>query len=136
MNFIKRNWVGLSYVALVIFIVTMISVAVRDQPPPPPKIVKPIDPKYGAEPNTDKIEYVLPSMLRDSLKDADSLKDVKTYKPTRETIRIKGKKVDCWKVQYSFRAKNSFGAVVLTYGAFWIRDEQILQHKGPSSDWV
>ena len=94
------------------------------EPLPPPT-----DPKYGTKPNEGAIHLLLNQQLRESLHDPGSLQDLEVYGAKKDTIRIKGKPVDCWKVPYSFRAKNGFGALRQSYGQLWLKNDNLIQEK-------
>lgn len=83
---------------------------------------EPVDPKYGPKPDISIMTIALRDQLRSGLHDPDSLDGPDLSNPVKDTITIKGKKVGCWRVGVSFRAKNGFGALRLNQGTIWMKD--------------
>lgn len=93
--------------------------------PPPP------DPKYGKRPDPGALRIAIRDQLRQGLHDPSSLDDLNVSDPVKDSITLKGRKVDCWRVNISFRAKNGFGALRLNRMTMWIRDDLTLKTTGP-----
>lgn len=99
------------------------------QPAAAPKPADPIDPKYGKKPDEGTLQIILGQDLPAGLHDPSSFQDLEVYAAEKDTIKIKGKPTGCWRVGFSFRAKNGFGAIRQTRGHIWMRDDNILQQK-------
>lgn len=93
------------------------------------KPAEPVDPKYGKKPDTGAIQYLLNVQLPQGMHDPSSFQDLEVYRPEKDTIKLKGKSTDCWRVPFSFRAKNGFGALRQSHGTLWMRDDNLIQQK-------
>jgi len=96
------------------------------KPVPPPE---PVDPKYGIKPDTTVMRYALSQQIPQGLHDPSSFQDLEVFDPVKDTITVKGKKVDCWRVGIQFRAKNGFGALRLNHGRIWMRDNNSIKEE-------
>lgn len=93
------------------------------------KPAEPVDPKYGIKPDPSLIRMVLSQQIPAGLHDPSSFADLEVFDPQKDTITVKGKKVDCWKVNIQFRAKNGFGALRLNHGRIWMRDNNSIKEE-------
>ena len=93
-----------------------------NKPAPVAKQAEPVDPKYGPMPDIMVMTYALTSQIKAGLHDPDSLQGPELADPVKDTITLKGKKVDCWKIRLQFRAKNGFGALRRSTGTIWMKD--------------
>ena len=84
--------------------------------------LEPVDPKFGPKPDISVMTYALAEQLRTGLHDPSSLQGPDLSNPAKDTISVKGKKVDCWRVGVKFRAKNGLGAIRLTTGTIWMKN--------------
>jgi hypothetical protein len=96
------------------------------KPAPPPE---PVDPKYGIKPDVSVMQYLLSKQIPAGLHDPSSFQDLEVFEPVKDTITVKGKKVDCWRVGIQFRAKNGFGALRLQHGRIWMRDNNSIKEE-------
>ena len=97
------------------------------QPPAAVAPVEAVDSKYGPKPNIPAMTFAYQKRLRASLHDPDSLEGPDLSAPAKDTITVKGKKVDCWRVDLQFRSKNGFGAMRLTTGTVWMKNGESIQ---------
>jgi len=90
--------------------------------PPTRPAAEPVDPKFGPKPDISLMTYALQEQLKRSLHDPSSLEGPDLSEPVKDAIQVKGKPVECWRVDLSYRAKNGFGAMRLNRGAIWMKD--------------
>lgn len=87
--------------------------------------------EVGKEPSTsgwDGSVRCVKDYLKKNVKDPSSLKFQDWFKPM--LVEVDGKKY--WRVKVTYRAKNSFGAVVLETGYAFIRHNQVVDFKTES----
>jgi hypothetical protein len=75
------------------------------------------------------MHMLLSQQIPQGLHDPSSFQDLEVFAPVKDTITVKGKKVDCWRVPIQFRAKNGFGAIRLNQGRIWMRDDNSIKEE-------
>ena len=103
----------------------------RDVSPPPVEVIRPrhhpADNELGPAPDPGAVRIALRDRLQGILHDPDSLEGPDVGAPQPTTLMVGKKKVRCWYVPFSFRARNGFNALRKSNGAYWMKDDASLK---------
>jgi hypothetical protein len=81
---------------------------------------------YGAEPDTTVLKYYMRDTIKKTANDPDSIEVADVFTPVHDTIKLDGQPVNCWRVRFTVRGRNAFGALVLQHGIAWAKGDECL----------
>ena len=105
------------------------------KPPPPPVAHKTLPPKPpahptkrdpndpGPRPDVSLMTIAIEKALTRHANDPSSLQGPDMYALVSDRIG----KIPCWKIPFSYRAKNGFGGLMVYHGAIWVRDGMVIK---------
>lgn len=82
---------------------------------------------YGPKPATATMTYALEAAIKPTLHDPESFQGPDLAEPVKESLTLKGKRINCWKVRFSFRARNGFGALRISNGTVWMKNGEAIK---------